>query len=1503
MASSTAQDENVLVERVFLRIGSAETDDQLEGVLGRFLAPVLLKLNSADEGIRKKVMELLVHVNKRLKSRSKVLLPVDALLAMFQDPAATSFVTNFTILYIKMGYPRMEVEKQAELLPLLMGCLESRPPNHQDVLLQMMIPALQHLKMPRTMEERRQKFQLMDKPVTRQLLLDYMMDVLLLPYSYHTAAATGDGGGAPPPAQPPPPGLSEKGLKRVLGETPLSPENLEKAKLGIITFLSSEIFSEKEVACHFVIASSDTRHSVATSADMELKKIMGSVDWNSTEILTKLFLIFKGTVAVKGQPQVKAEDRRSPVCTRIRLKIFPIFLRAREAVNMFPSCIQVVFDCLFGTTLNAKLRSMAVQFVHHMCLNCDDAKFAMFDAVLLSGMIKVIGEAKEDPKLRSLAYVAVGKIARRSPARVAKDIALIQQFFEAMCQEDTETRLAVQEALSMMTSAFKQIDATNLQLLEALLMQNIDKVEPQARVVAVQYAAAVFPSDHVPSRYILMLGAGDVKDDIRLESLKALRGVANTEDATEKKDGQKLPDFVNMITFIKDKAALREKSQHKYTVANVVMPFNPLTYTEIVLYLRMCLAQNAGEKPTAQLAELQDQAPAVAGYVAQLFSQYSGDQGPVTTYVTMLRQLLTAVSGQEAMYCLLEVVAMAPKQLAPDFLKHLDWLKSFISSPKDEIKQYAAELFAIVTQATGRSDDILNAVKELIARLKDKSLEVQQGSVLALGYVMGRWCVAGRRGDAGQVEAMEHDGEATEQGDAGVKDRSSALLSCVKQLYPFLNSDNAGLKCAVCIALGEIAKSTPLPLPVGAETDAEGDITKLSLVNKLIGMVKTTKETNKTKDKAVLCIGCLCVGDGEFPHRRKIMEDLFTAVQSKQVELQFSIAVALVYAALGPKAPVARDTWSQTEAQFEATVSGLKDDVEWYLSQLLQTYVPHSNPHLRQAACIWLYTVVKQCSQHKAVQSQLLEIQRGFIRLLSDSDEVTQDMASKGLGQGYEICTPQQKDLLVSELVDTLLTGKRAKQTVSGDTKLFEDDALGKTPDGGGLSTYKELCAIANDLNQPDLIYKFMHLANHQASWNTRKGAAFGFSTIATQAGEQLAPYMGQIVPRLYRYQFDPNPRIQQAMSGIWSALVKDNKKTVDLYLKEIVADLLKNLTSNQWRIRESSCNAVSDLLRGRTLDSIVDTLPELWEQCLRVRDDIKESVRTAADQSCKTLSKVSIKICDPENGQAGERATKAILPCLLNITLNSAVKEVRAIGLSTILQISKKAGELLKPHIPALVVALLEAVSGLEPQVLNYLSFHVSSEATQDKLDKARISASKSSPMMETVNRCVQYVDESVLTELVPRLTDLIKRGLGVGTKAGCSSFVISLVHQCPQDVAPHAGKLMGAFLQGLNDRNSSVRKNYASALAHLVKVGKDSSTEKLITKLKTWYLDQENESAQQACGVTLHAISRTAPDHLLRHASLAMPLAFFAMHQEKTEDFHHSDQVPVLGTNGCIE
>ena len=39
------------------------------------------------------------------------------------------------------------------------------------------------------------------------------------------------------------------------------------------------------------------------------------------------------------------------------------------------------------------------------------------------------------------------------------------------------------------------------------------------------------------------------------------------------------------------------------------------------------------------------------------------------------------------------------------------------------------------------------------------------------------------------------------------------------------------------------------------------------------------------------------------------------------------------------------------------------------------------------------------------------------------------------------------------------------------------------------------------------------------------------------------------------------------------------------------------------------------------------------------------------------------MKMCSPDQMHIGERATGAVLPCLLDVTLSSAVPEVRAIG------------------------------------------------------------------------------------------------------------------------------------------------------------------------------------------------------------------------------------------------
>uniref|UniRef100_A0A8C5TWZ8 Ecm29 proteasome adaptor and scaffold n=1 Tax=Malurus cyaneus samueli TaxID=2593467 RepID=A0A8C5TWZ8_9PASS len=1440
-----------LLERVFLRLGHAETDEQLQNIISKFLPPVLLKLSSTQEGVRKKVMELLVHLNKRIKSRPKIQLPVETLLVQYQDPSAVSFVTNFTIIYVKMGYPRLPVEKQCELAPTLLTAMEGKPQPQQDSLMHLLIPTLFHMKYPaEPLKAAASPFNLAEKPKTVQLLLDFMLDVLLMPYGFvlnesqsrqNAPSAQGSSSssvGGPGIPQPPP-GMSLYAAKRVIGDSPWTPELLEQCKLGIVKFIEAEQVPELEAVIHLVVASSDTRHSVATAADLELKKM-----------------------------------KRESVSTRVKLKIVPHLLRSRQAAEMFPANIQVVYDGLFGANTNAKLRSLSLQFVHHICIICPESKIKPLGPMLLNGLTKLINEYKEDSKLLSMAYSAVGKLSSRMPQLFTKDIALVQQFFEALCKEDADTRLAIQEALSMMVGAYSNLEGAQRTLMEALVASYLIKPEVQVRQVAVKFASTVFPPDHIPSRYLLLLAAGDPREEVHGEAQRVLRTFSGKNE--KESSGKQMPSFPEMVYYIQDKASHRMKTPAKFMTGTSALPFNPATFGEIVLYLRMCLAHSAGVVPTSQsLADMQDHAPAIGRYIRNLMSgnhisfsssssssSKNAETNPVHIYIGLLQQLLAGVGGLPVMYCLLEVVSVYPEKLATRFVDKMEWIKGLMNTNKEEMRELAA-LFYSVVLSTMSGDELKASLEQLIKMTKDNhSPEVQHGSLLALGFTVGRYLARGK------IRTMElHDIE--QPNTAVMPEQEQLIKSTTETIGSFLDSTSPFLVVGACTALGEIGRNGPLPIP----NEGTG-FTKLQLVENLLARIPSSKETNKMKERAIQTLGYFPVGDEDFPHQKLLLQGLMDSVEAKQIELQFTVGEAITSAAVGTSSVAARDAWTVTEEEY-IPPSDLKvnDVVPWVLDLILNKHIISPNPHVRQAACIWLLSLVKKLSTHKAIKSHLKDIQSAFVSILSDSDELSQDVASKGLGLIYELGSEQDQQELVTTLVDTLMTGKRAKHEMTGETVVFQG-GLSKTPDGQGLSTYKELCSLASDLNQPDLVYKFMNLANHHAMWNSRKGAAFGFNVIAAKAGEQLAPFLPQLLPRLYRYQFDPNLGIRQAMTSIWNALVTD-KSMVDKYMKEILEDLISNLTSSLWRIRESSCLALIDLLRGRPLDDIIDKLPEIWE----------ETVRKAAELALKTLSKVCVKMCDPSKGAAGQKTIAVLLPCLLDKGIVSTVAEVRSLSINTLVKISKSAGSMLKPHAPKLIPALLESLSVLEPQVLNYLSF---SATDQEKtaMDSARLSAVKSSPMMETINMSLQYLDVSVLGELVPRLCELIKSGVGLGTKGGCASVVVSLTTQCPQDLTPYSGKLMSALLSGLTDRNSVVQKSFAFAMGHLVRTSRDSSTEKLLHKLSSWYMEKEEPVYKAGCALTVHAMGRYSPDVLKNHAKNVLPLAFLGMHELPEEE-----------------
>ena len=58
-------------------------------------------------------------------------------------------------------------------------------------------------------------------------------------------------------------------------------------------------------------------------------------------------------------------------------------------------------------------------------------------------------------------------------------------------------------------------------------------------------------------------------------------------------------------------------------------------------------------------------------------------------------------------------------------------------------------------------------------------------------------------------------------------------------------------------------------------------------------------------------------------------------------------------------------------------------------------------------------------------------------------------------------------------------------------------------------------------------------------------------------------------------------------------------------------------------------------------------------------------------------------------------------------------------------------------------------------------------------QLENSRLSAAKNSPMMEGIESCIDYIDEQVITDLTPKLLNIIRKGVGLPTKV----FVINLI------------------------------------------------------------------------------------------------------------------------------
>lgn len=103
----------MLLDKVFFKILASETDLDFEENLAKFLPKLLLKLTVNEEIVRKKIIEILVHINKRIKSRPNVQLPLKDLLDQFNHPDLINS-TFFSVIFIFPNHILISIDKDID---------------------------------------------------------------------------------------------------------------------------------------------------------------------------------------------------------------------------------------------------------------------------------------------------------------------------------------------------------------------------------------------------------------------------------------------------------------------------------------------------------------------------------------------------------------------------------------------------------------------------------------------------------------------------------------------------------------------------------------------------------------------------------------------------------------------------------------------------------------------------------------------------------------------------------------------------------------------------------------------------------------------------------------------------------------------------------------------------------------------------------------------------------------------------------------------------------------------------------------------------------------------------------------------------------------------------------------------------------------------------------------------------------------------------------------------
>ncbi|KAJ2714183.1 proteasome component M29 [Coemansia spiralis] len=1528
-----------LIESLRLRFALAESDEQLQRLVTGLLVPLLDKLDVATAPVRAKAIGLLGQINKKLKGRTTVVLPTLPLLESTFGDKATGFSQGFRLMYVAMAMETAADEHLVAAIPLLLGAISSRPRSQQTILNSALLTAVSRA--PELTEDQQRGMGLVDRLAQAEALVALSRDLFL----YHGVQRKADGTGRSIPD-----GLCESRLLLVTNDekapwTEGGPP-LQALKLRLVHIIGSGIAFPADMPAHvhelrlvaLICAGADRYFQQVSERGKDALKRMCPVDAESPTFVQLAYASILG-----GPLDAGAENARTPVPAAVELKLLEYLSRSVQAVSSYDKWSRVVAKSVTGAKSPARLRQHGMAFLLWAINNAPLGQLEPEAAALVRLIWDVVrhiasvtaAPSASDLVLRGTAYVALGALVKRLPATDLDRLGQLEAMFGAFAAEPVDVRQSIQEGLLAMLPTYQAqtLPGASRQRLLALLQAQLESPVYQAGYCALRYAVAAFPFADMDARWLCILGLGNSKPGIVKLAQTGLKiDPAAIASSNVPHPREALPFLCAKASAAIDSSTLSARPGAQAGAANPNVYCGMLDFgRSILLAAGAATAATTGSESAADAADLafvNDHSALATPFQRRCMRRALADSpaaGWVGAVYAMLSvaQLADPALLPKVLLYLVELLSLGSQDLSLGLMARSDQLLSLLDTRLLDAQLYAAQALSIVYGAKLLADaragssasdpfwsdkvpaQLHHFTAEATAAAQPKLLDKQRGSVVALGSLAHGLCVAQRASGSSWAElGLEPLGAAL----AGVR---AVVVDGV------CRAGEAGthptIAVAWCIAAGEIFR-------LGRAVDMPSD-EEARVVEAASGLLKRASST-QVYDAALSLLADVALGAPAMaPELVSMLRQAAAAAQATQLDAHFRTGEALARALGRFDCTLAQVAWAfpvePTAVYGENGAGANVQGLDGLLEAITTTMAKSAIKQERQAAAIWTLAVVQSCPGLDALGPWFAKLHSCMCMLLSDRSEQTQEVASRALGLIYNMADAALKEDMVYSLISLFGGGdgsggrggqrpgvdgdmanvqQALHRQIQSDEPLLEQESLGQTPDGHAVNTtYKSILSLASDMQNPSLVYQFMQLATHTALWNSRCGAAYGVANIIEQARDAIQPYMASMIPKLYRYTFDPSKQTRLAMKSIWTALVGSGAQQqqqqqqdtaagtpssesgiIARHWDAIIEECLASMSQREWKVRESGCGALASAVSGADPDMVVPYLDRIWQMSFRALDDIKGSVREAGLGACQAVASATVTWCTPQTTPSASREKQAravvavVVPFLVDKGVNSDAEDVRNFSMRLLLRLCKVSGRYLSSFVPAIVERLLESLSNMEAQAANYLTFHADSHGvSQEQLESLRLSAVKSSPMMQGIETVLEYLQPESIAELVPKLQHLIRHGLGLPTRAGCARTVVILCVKQTELVRPHASPLVKAISGSLAENSALQRQAWAAAIGYMAPMLSAGMFKSLLKHLEKVYFERYEDEARGVAGQVLEQLAQRCPERLCENPS----------------------------------